>query len=60
MPLVILYAVLGYWAAGVVVYENKIVFHRLGELFFQKLMLGVIFGWILIPIAILKRIFFRR
>lgn len=61
MPvLFIVYATLGYWAAGVVVYENKIVFHQLGGLFLQKLGLGIIFGWILIPIAILKRIFIRK
>lgn len=54
--LVLLYVVAGYWAAGVVLYENKIVFHRFGELFMQKLIFGTLLGIILIPIAIGKRI----
>lgn len=60
MIIVLIYLFLGYWASGVVIYENKIVFHRIGELFLQKLLWGAILGWILIPIAVLKRIFFRR
>lgn len=56
----ILYVIAGYWAAGVVLYENKIVIHSFGMLFLQKLCLGIFLGLILIPIAILKRIFVRR
>lgn len=58
--LLIIYLIAGYWAAGVVLYENKIVIHSFGGLFLQKVTLGMILGFILIPIAILKRLFFRR
>ncbi len=58
IPLLI-YLVAGYWAAGVVFYENKIIIHAWGMLFFRKVMLGFFLGFILIPIAILKRIIFR-
>ena len=57
--LFLLYAALGYWATGVTIYANKIVFHAFGQLFLQRLVLGVLFGWILIPVALLKRLLFR-
>ncbi len=60
MVYVIIYVILGYWAAGVVIYENKIVIRKIGELFVEKLLFGAVFGWALIPIAILKRIFVRK
>lgn len=56
----VIYLVLGYWAAGVCFYENKIVFHAFGQLFLKKLCLGIILGIVIIPIAFLKRLFFRR
>lgn len=57
--LFVIYLVVGYWAVGVVLYENKIVMHTFGTFFLWKLSLAVFLGVILIPIAILKRIFFR-
>lgn len=57
--LFIVYLIAGYWAVGVVLYENKIVMHTFGTFFLWKLSLAVFLGVILIPIAILKRIFFR-
>lgn len=57
--LFLLYAALGYWATGVTIYANKIVIHAFGELFMQRLILGVLFGWILIPVALIKSIFSR-
>ena len=57
--LFLLYVVLGYWATGVTIYANKIVFHAFGQLFLQRLIFGVLFGWILIPVALLKRLLFR-
>lgn len=56
----LLYLALGYWAAGVVFFENKIVIHAFGALFFKKLCLGLILGIIIIPVAIIKRFVFRR
>jgi len=58
--LFIIYVVAGYWAAGVVFFENKIVFQtKFGELFIKKLALGIFTGIIIIPIAILKKIFYK-
>lgn len=56
----LIYLVVGYWAAGVVFYENKIVFHTFGALFFRKLLIAMALGFIVIPIAILKRLLFKR
>lgn len=58
--LFVLYLVAGYWAAGVVFYENKVVIHAFGALFMRKLCLGFILGIVIIPVAIIKRIFFKR
>ncbi len=54
--LFIIYAALGFWAAGVVLYENKIIITTSSELFTRKLVYGILFGWLFIPIAIIKRI----
>lgn len=54
--LVLAYIAVGYWAAGVVCFENKIVIHSFGGLLATKFMLGLLLGVILIPIAIIKRI----
>lgn len=35
----VIYLVLGYWAAGVCFYENKIVFHAFGQLFLKNCVL---------------------
>ena len=56
MCLGFLYIILGYWSTGVTIYANKIVIHAFGQLFFQRLVLGIMFGWILIPIALVKKI----
>lgn len=58
--ILLVYAVLGYWAVGVLFYENKIVFHTFGALFLRKLCLGLFLGIVIIPIAILKSVFFRK
>lgn len=57
--LFLLYVVVGYWATGLTIYANKIVIHAFGELFMQRLIFGVLFGWILIPIALIKVILSR-
>lgn len=59
MIVFILYLIAGYWAAGVVLFENKIVIHGFGALFLRKLSLGLIAGIILIPMALIKRLFQR-
>ncbi len=56
MLIVIIYWVAGYWAAGQTVYANKIVFYTGNTFFLRKAALGLFFGWILIPVAIIKHI----
>lgn len=54
--LIIAYLAAGYWAAGVVFYENKVVIHTFGGLFMQKLAWGAVLGIVLIPLAVIKRL----
>lgn len=58
--LFIVYLIAGYWAAGVMLFENKVVIHSFGGLFMQKMIWGTILGVILIPAAIIKRLLFKR
>lgn len=55
--LALIYVIGGYWATGQTIYANKIIFHAFGELFLRRLIFGTMFGWVLIPVAILKSIF---
>jgi len=49
-----------YWAAGVCFFEGKTVFYSgIGTLLIYKLVLGLFLGIVLIPAAILKKIFTR-
>lgn len=58
--LVIIYLVAGYWATGKTIFANKIlIYSQPGDLFFQRVMYGAVFGLVLIPWAILKGIFSR-
>ena len=50
----ILYIVLGYWSVGQTVYANKIIIGPMGTLWIKRFILGFMFGWILIPVAIIK------
>ena len=52
--LLIIYAAASYWATNKVLYEGKVVFYSSAYVHYMKK-----FGWILIPIAILKCIFFK-
>lgn len=54
--LVIVYAVLGYWAAGQTVYADKIRIGTASNLFITRLIVGCLLGILLIPIAIIKKI----
>ena len=54
MVFFIIYAVLGYWATGQTIYVGKVVVHDFGLLFLQRLIVGTLFGWILIPVAVIK------
>jgi len=58
--LFIVYLIAGYWAAGFVLFDNKIVIHSFGGLFLQKIIWGTILGVVLIPAAIIKRLLFKK
>ena len=55
--LLIIYAAASYWATNKVLYEGIVVFYSSAYVHYMKKFL--MFGWILIPIAILKCIFFK-
>ena len=57
---IIIYAILGYWAAGYTVYSNYIMIGTMQSIMTKKLVVGFMFGWILIPVEVLKLLFFRR
>ncbi|MDO5388012.1 MAG: hypothetical protein Q4F63_02140 [Clostridia bacterium] len=52
-----LYCVIAYWAAGKTVYANKIRIGRSVDLVGTRLVVGFMFGIILIPVAIIRVIF---
>jgi hypothetical protein len=58
--IVILYAILGYWAYGYVNSNKVYIYSGTGALFRHKLVMGVLLGWVMIPIAILKLLFGRK
>ena len=58
--LFIIYLILGYWAVGETIFKNKVIISfRFGGAFLYKLIAATFLGWLLIPIAIIKVIFFR-
>lgn len=57
--ILIIYAALGYWACGKTIYADKIRIGTASNLFLTRLILGCLLGFILIPIAIIKTIFFH-
>lgn len=58
--MLLVYMILGYWATGKTIYANKILIGTGGAIFLQRLIMGFLFGFILIPIAVIKLIFFGR
>lgn len=57
--LLVIYWSVGYWAVGEIFYANKIVIYSGNTLFIKKAIIGLSFGWLLIPIAIIKKILIR-
>lgn len=57
MLVFILYCMLSYWAVGQTIYVNKIQIGSLKDIFLTRFVLGVLLGLILIPVAILKKLF---
>lgn len=62
MQLIILvvYMIVGYWATGVVLYEGKVMLVNPWNFFMKRLVYGIFLGFILIPIAIIKRLLQKR
>ena len=58
--LFLVYMVLGYWATGKTIYANKIVIYSGNTLFMSRFLLGLLLGFILIPIALIKVFVFKR
>ena len=56
MILLFIYMVLGYWATGRTIYANKILIGAGNNIFLQKVIMGTLLGWALIPVAIIKMI----
>ena len=55
---ILIYMVLGYWATGETICKNKVYIEfKFGALFLHRLMYGTILGWILIPTAIIKKLY---
>ena len=55
--LALVYVIAGYWATGWTLYYNKIVIEtQPGGLFCKRLVYGIFIGWILIPVAIIRKL----
>lgn len=57
MVLFIVYSALGYWAVGQTIYANKIQVGTMKDIFLTRMVLGILLGLVLIPVAILKKLF---
>ena len=52
--LALIYIAAGYWAAGRTIYADKIMIGTMQSIFTRKLVTGFLFGWVLIPWALIK------
>lgn len=52
--LIIVYMIAGYWAAGRTIYAGKYVFGTWNSIFVQRVIIGTLLGWLLIPWALFK------
>lgn len=51
---VLIYVILGYWATGQTIYKNSILIGTGQAIFMRRVIMGFLFGFILIPVAILR------
>ncbi|MBQ8432557.1 MAG: hypothetical protein IJX28_06700 [Clostridia bacterium] len=58
--LIIVYCVAGYWSVGQTIYADKIRIGTWSNLFLQQFIIGLLAGWILIPVAIIKKLIQRQ
>lgn len=54
--LIILYVILGYWAVGKTIYSKTIFLGNLKDMFLTRFILGALFGFVLIPVAIVRKL----
>jgi hypothetical protein len=54
MIIILIYMALGYWATGRTIYADRILIGSSTAIFGRKLCMGFLFGWALIPWAIIK------
>lgn len=52
--LIIIYLILGYWSTGRTIYRNRILIGTAEGIFLERVIMGFLLGWILIPIAIIR------
>ena len=52
--MLIIYLVLAYWATGKTVYRNRILIGDGNSIFIRKVMVGFFFGFVLIPVAVIR------
>lgn len=51
---IIIYIILGYWATGQTIYRNKILLGTASGIFLNRVILGFLLGFVLIPIAVIR------
>lgn len=54
--ILLIYMAAGYWATGRTIYANHILIGDGNAIFGRRLIMGFLFGWALIPWAIIKLI----
>lgn len=58
--ILVLYWAVAYWAANETVYKNKVFIEfKPGSVFIQKSITALFAGFILIPIALIKKLLFK-
>lgn len=57
--LFMIYFIAGYWATGKTIYANKIIIYSGNTFFVRRMTYGMLFGFILIPWALIK-VFLNR
>ena len=58
--LFIVYIAAGWWAANRTVYANRVIFGQYSTIMMQKFIVVLLFGWALIPIALIKTFLLGR
>lgn len=53
---ILVYLILGYWAVGETVWANRIIVGT--NIFRYRIAIAFVFGWVLIPVALLKKLVF--